>query len=308
MTKSNINNLPEELESKKISKKDAINAIWAEIYIKPYVYGLEDLDEDEKSEFLLDVREKLGLLFTKYNKELGTFSTFIRGCLIFMKSSWKKRIRKEKSKRSTTETFLINNFQNDSENFLPENFLDKSFFESDGKIKKLKKSSDCKTKIKIFTILALTLKACRDVDDDLISKISNFIGMDEKALQNLVQEMKNITIQNEDAREKLIEKRNKAFYSRRNCRIEMKKNAIDHFTYEKLKARFNKHTKSWIKSNECLSKRGISGPTIVDVAKKLGLKPRTVGFYLFCAKKNLSKEQIEETVDNESSETTCDKN
>lgn len=289
MKKININDLPEELESKKISPEDAVNAVWAEIYTNPKNYGLEDFSEDEKSDFLIDFREKISLLFSKYDKNLGTFSAFLRGCITFLKSSWKKRILKEKSDKKTTESFLIDKLKNDLSKFSSENSI-----ESDGKSETTKKDSDCKIKIKTLTILVLALKACRDIDDELISKMSKFAGIDERKLQKLVQEMKNVALQNENAREKLIAKRNNAFYFRRKYGIEMQKMEINDFSYEKLRLRYEHQTKNWIKSNELLTKRGINGPTNVDVAKKLGLKPRTVGFYLFKAKKNLSENQMEQ--------------
>lgn len=290
MEKININDLPEALESKKISMDKAINAVWAEIYINPHRYGLEDFSEDEKSDFLIDFREKISLLFSKYDKNLATFSAFLRGCIAFMKSSWKKRVLKETSDKKTAESFLIDKLKNDLTKFSSENLS-----ESNIKNKSSKKESDCKIKIKTLTVLVLALKACRDIDDDLISKISKFTEMSENALHKLVQEMKNVALQNENAREKLIAKRNNAFYFRRKYVMEMRETGINSFSYEKLKSRYEHQTKNWIKSNELLAKRGINAPTNVDVAKKLGLKPRTVGFYLFKAKKNLSGSQKEKT-------------
>lgn len=305
MNKININDVPNLLESKKITEEQAVKIVWTEIYIKPYIYGLEDFDEDQKSDFLIDFSGKIHLLFKRYNKELGAFSSFIRGCVVLMKSSWKKRIRKQKLQNSTMSDFIVNNFKNES--YETETHQD-DFLENVNSIKNEDEKSECKTKIRAFTVLALTLKACRDVDDKLISKISDYTGMKKDALQKLVQEMKNVALENEDARQKLIERRDNAFYFRRKYGMEMNEDGISKFSYENLKERYEHQTKNWIKSNELLTKRGMNGPTNIEVAKKLGLKPRTVGFYLFCAKKNLIKNDSDLNTENAEDNDSLDKN
>lgn len=291
MEKININDLPEALESKKISMDKAINAVWAEIYINPHRYGLEDFSEDEKSDFLIDFREKISLLFSKYDKNLATFSAFLRGCIAFMKSSWKKRVLKETSDKKTAESFLIDKLKNDLTKFSSENLS-----ESNIKNKSSKKESDCKIKIKTLTVLVLALKACRDIDDDLISKNKQIHrNVRKRTAQTRPGNEKCRASKRKHKRKTYRETEQRSFYFRRKYVMEMRETGINSFSYEKLKSRYEHQTKNWIKSNELLTKRGINAPTNVDVAKKLGLKPRTVSFYLFKAKKNLSGSQKEKT-------------
>lgn len=316
MKKININDVPQLLSSNQISIKEAVNIIWSEIYTKPYVYGLENFDEDEKSDFLLQFHKKIPLLIKRYDKNLGNFSNFIRGCIHFTKISWKKMQRRHELPINTTDNFLINKSNdeylqvNDSNQieFLQnlDNFSNQN--EEDNKEPEQNEDSECKTKIKILTVLALTLKACRDVDDKLISKISKYTGMNEDALHNLVQEMKNNEIQNDGTKEKLIAKRNNAFYFHRKYKTEMEQPGISDSSYENLKSRYERQTKNWIKSSRLLAKRGTLGPSNAEIAKKLGLKPRTVGFYLFCAKKNLIKNDSDLNTENAEDNDSLDKN
>lgn len=306
MEKIDINILPEKLESKEISINDAVNLIWSEIYINPFRYGLADFDEDERSDFLLEFREKLPSLFRRFDKSLGFFSSYLRGCIFYKKISWKKNRTNRNAGYFTTDKFLLDKIRDSSsieENELYEETSEISEYEiKNNEIHISDNNQESKSKVEIFTILALTLKACNDVDDKLISKISNFTGMKEDALHKLVQEMKSVASKNKKSMEKIIKRRNNAFYFRRKYGLEMQNSLPSSESYEELQKRYNSQTKNWIKNNEILQNQYAKGPSNVEIAKKLGLNPRTVGFYLFCAKKKLSKTQNEEISDDENSE------
>ncbi len=298
MQKVNINDLPKLLGEGKLTQNEAVNALWAEIYTKPFFYGLHDLNEDERSDFLLDFREKIISALKNYDEKQGCVQSFLRGCVRFRKLSWQKKCREQELRRKTAGIFLTEKSKDEYSSCFEENLTESE----SGKIDMLKTGSKCKMKIKALTMLILTLKACREVDDNLISKISDFTGLTEEELQKLVQEMKNTAFQKEEKREKLISKRNNAFYFRRKYSLEMQNSNNDPFSLKNLKERYENHSKNWIKNNALLTRSCVSGPSNNEIAKKLGLKPRTVCFYLFCAKKTFSKSEKTETADDEETE------
>lgn len=297
MDKINIDTLPEKLNSHEITMEEAVNIIWVELYTHPQIYGLADFDEDEKSDFLLSFRERFPLLFKTYDTNLGIFSNYIRGNIYFKKISWKKKQLQKKIKGETEASFFIEKFdeksgmQNESQSKASEKSEELS---ADELKPEFTEESECKSKIKIFTVLALALKACHDIDDEMISKISKYTGLKENSLQKIVQEMKSVELKTSKSRERLVRRRNHAFYFRRKYGLEMQNIPEAEPSYAEIRERYDFQTKNWIKSNELLAKRSKIGPTNVDIAKRLGLKPRTVGFYLFCAKKNLSKNENDE--------------
>lgn len=297
MDKINIDTLPEKLNSHEITMEEAVNIIWVELYTHPQIYGLADFDEDEKSDFLLSFRERFPLLFKTYDTNLGIFSNYIRGNIYFKKISWKKKQLQKKIKGETEASFFIEKFDEKSgmQNESQSKASEKSEELSTDELKpEFTEESECKSKIKIFTVLALALKACHDIDDEMISKISKYTGLKENSLQKIVQEMKSVELKTSKSRERLVRRRNHAFYFRRKYGLEMQNIPEAEPSYAEIRERYDFQTKNWIKSNELLAKRSKIGPTNVDIAKRLGLKPRTVGFYLFCAKKNLSKNENDE--------------
>lgn len=295
MQKVNINDLPQLFRENKIKKQEIINFLWEEIYTKPNFYGLQDYDEDEKSDFLLDFRGKILPTLKNYNENLGSLQRFLRGCIKLRKISWEKKRMQEEIKSKTAGIFLTGKSKDEySSKF--ENNLDE---QENKNQKNIKSGSKCKMKIKALTMLILTLKACREVDDKLISKISDFTGLTEEALQKLVQEMKNVAFKKEEKREKLISKRNNAFYFRRKYSLEMQNLGNDALSYSNLKERYENQSRNWIKNNALLTRSCVTSPSNNEIAKKLGLKPRTVGFYLFCAKKTFGNLENSEKPDEE---------
>lgn len=299
MQKVNINDLPNLFRENKITKQEIINILWAEIYTKPNFYGLQDFDEDEKSDFLIDFREKIILILKNYDEKQGCLQSFLRGCIKFRKISWEKKRRQEEISSQTAGIFLAGKSKDEYSSKFEDNLSESE----KGNHKILKNGSKCKMKIKALTMLILTLKACREIDDNLISKISDFTGLTEDVLQKLVQEMKNVAFKKEEKREKLIAKRNNAFYFRRKYGLEMQNLGNDALSYSNLKERYENQSKNWIKNNALLTRSSVTSPSNNEIAKKLGLKPRTVGFYLFCARKTFGNLENSEYKGDEETET-----
>lgn len=298
MQETNINNLIDLIKSKEITTEEAVNRIWVEIYTHPNFYSLDDFDEDQRSDFLIDFREQIPKLIENYDENLGTLSNFLAGCIRYGKFSWKKQFRKQKLNGNITEAYIASRTKNKQLetdiDFLMD-LRDSSQEEKTERDFSADEDSECKMKIKALTILILMLKACRDIDDNLITKISKFTEIKEEKLQKLVQDMKNSTAKNDIKIEKIISRRNNAFYFRRKHRLEMKELGIKDFSYNNLKERFERQTKIWMKNNEILGKYGSSNvPTNAEIARKLGMRPRTVGFYLFTAKKTFNLSENEE--------------
>lgn len=303
MQETNINNLIDLVKSKTITTEEAVNRIWVEIYTHPNSYGLEDFDEDQKSDFLIDFKSKIPKLLEHYDENLGALSNFLAGCVRYGKFAWKKHFHKQKLNGNIAEEYIIDKTKNkqlESDIDFLMSLKDSRSEEKEEQNFSVDEESECKAKIKALTVLILMLKACRDIDDNLITKISKFTEIKEEKLQKLVQDMKNATVKNDISVEKIISRRNNAFYFRRKHRLEMKELGIKDCSYNNLKERFDRQTKIWMKNNELLGKYGSSKvPTNAEIARKLGMRPRTVGFYLFTAKKTFNIGENEDAGKNE---------
>lgn len=277
------------LESKKITLKEAARRIWADIYLNPVKYGLDEFNEDERSDFLMEFQGKLPLILSKYDRTKSTLSTFLTACIRYRKRGWIKRKNKKDTELETSLSYLYVDFINKT---FEQSVLPFENITSDIDSKKIvftNEGSECRKKINVFTALVLLLKACRDVDDRMISKISQFTDIEEKKLQNLVQEMRNAVLKANIYAEKLCTTRDNAFFFRKKYGLEISQNRISSLSYDALKKKYDYQTEIWEKANSYLQKSELRSPSNIEIGEKLKLPPRTVGFYLFHARKNLEK-------------------
>ena len=81
MTKHNIEDLPQAVKSKILTKQEAARIIWEEVYTKPYRYGLKRFTADQKSDILIELLPNFEKLFDKFIPEGSSFSTYVTGCI-----------------------------------------------------------------------------------------------------------------------------------------------------------------------------------------------------------------------------------
>lgn len=286
MNKTNIERLPEAVRNKSLAKSKAVQIIWEELYTRPYLYGLHLLNEDQLSEFLLKILPKFEGMIEKFRPGSASFRQFISNYLLHYKHTFLRKQREEYTDLKSSTTQLLTTFEEESQKYIlavaepspmekqqqPRSFKDivskdtKSFEENQRRIAEI-------------TALILAMKACNDIDDDMIRTVSDFTGLDRKILHGKIEELRESTKKKTTQCGTLIRRRNNAFFFHRKYREEMLAPTTTKNQKEKLQRRFDTQTKRWQKRNEQLSLCSKT-PSNEEIAKIVGIKTRTVSFYI----------------------------
>lgn len=305
----NLEDLPQAVADKVLSKQEAANIIWAELYTKPGKYGLGLLDEDEKSDLLLYMRRYFETIFDHFIPGTVQFKTYVIGCVLNYRSNFKRFMKTKQQDQECLESFLMMNLSDSYMMFSPENNVQES--PSSGKGTEDKEDKNEKTfeqirnqestnhsqkmkKIAKLTAIILLLKACNDISDEQIDSVSEFTGVSRDLLHEAVMKMKKQTEKKTFIYSKLVEKRNNAFFFHRKYMYDMmvKESPAEPDGTEKLREKYELQTKKWENHNKKLSVRSVS-PSNKEIGKLLDLKTRTVSYYINHVRNEENRKQLE---------------
>ena len=300
MRNIDIESLPQAVKNNELSKKEAARMIWEDVYIHPKKYGLILFSEDQKSELLLSIQSLFEKLFDKFIPGSISFRTFITGCIANYKNTFLKTQLINELERRTLLSYFIAKTEEDVEKYMiniddeeecgiSENKKSISDFTNSEQ----GKGNDKKKRIAELTALVLMMKACKDIDEDTLKSVSEFTGIHKAELFKTVEELKKSMERKEERSQLLIRKRNNAFFFHRKYMQQMTAAKSSEKTIRELKEKYNKQTKKWEIHNKNLSVRS-NTPSNKEIAKIIGLKPRTVSFYINHAKKESNRNLIRE--------------
>lgn len=290
MQKMDIESLPEAVRKNLISRQEAANIIWEEVYTNPQKYGLMKLSEDQKSELLLENRKYFSQIFDKFIPGTTTFKTFLSGCIQNHKHKFLRCEKTRETERRTIDSFLISEIENETKKY--------SVSLDDGIPVKLPASKNLHTgkrerKIMTFTVLVLLLKACNDIDGDTIKSASIFTGIKESLLYEKIEKLKEQSFEKEMRIKDLVRRRNDAFFYRRKYMQELFSKKSSKNRIGEVEHLYQKQTRIWENHNKAISARILS-PSNEEIAKIVGLNPRTVSFYINHAKNKGKIERMRE--------------
>lgn len=299
MNNEDIEKLPNLVKSGKISITEAVNVIWEDIYTKPYYYGLGYFTDDQRSEFLIEIHDLLEKLFAKFNGGALSFRAFVAGCIANNKMSFLRTQFSKSTEDRSMVGFLKTRGEEESEKY--ENGFEniEAYEKQEAKVKKFsdiieQETTDRKKRDKRIaevTTLVLALKACKDLDDDMVCKVSDFTEIDKEVLYDKLQELKKSMGTREKNHQKIVRKRNNAFFYHRKYMEEMISPDTSEKKLARLRQKYEIQTKKWEDSNKILSEFSQS-PSNDEIAKAIGLKPRMVSFYINHARKAENRKRI----------------
>lgn len=304
-----IENLPEAVRENRISKKEAVNIIWEELYLHPYRYGLLKMTEDQRSDFLLDLHDTFEKLFDKFIPGAISFGAYIAGCISNYKMSFLRNQLAEENEQKSAKILLRTQTEENIEKYLIKlNQLDsttsaskKTFSDITGQ--KTENKEQRKKRIAEITALVLLMKACKDIDDETIESVVHFTGVDKALIYEKIQELKEKMTGKDVYSERLVRKRNNAFFFHRKYMQEMLVSAASESKMNELKEKYDKQTKKWKSHNNALAVRS-NTPSNEEVANVIGIKPRMVSFYIRNARTGVAFKKTQKDKDKENESKT----
>ncbi len=287
---TNIEDIPLRVAQGKMTRAEAANIIWTDIYLYPGKYGLT-LTEDQKSDFLLYLRARLEGIFDDFEINKTKFRTYIWGLAKNTYLSWIRSVKKTEDDEYTIRKSFnaLYEFANNECYRLEETLCAEPNVIREHWKKKEREMAEKGT-------LILALKSCYDIDEQLVDSVSKFTHIKKEKLFEKIEKMRQKSEYKISRRDEIIRSRDNAFYFHRKYLLELSKLKKGTSSFERVQKKYRQQTERWIRQNRVLSHRFVLAPSNVDIAKELGLKPRQVCFYIDHIKRRRAyfREQIAE--------------
>lgn len=209
-----------EFKKGNCSEQETLNAILTAIFKNRSYFGLEKLDEDNFSDFLLYLQERLPRFMDFYNPERSRFSTYLRKICSTQLRSWYRRFYQNYARDMALTTYALEEKMLDITSNEPEEQFSTDTDKPDKELTDF--LSHLNRKIPVSTkIMMLALKSASFLTPIHIRKICRMTEISEDELY----EKLDVINKNLDARlkrqEHLIQLQNEAYIMRKESGIKM---------------------------------------------------------------------------------------
>ncbi len=297
----NLDEIPQMLENGSLTIKDAVMRVLGALYTNPCRFNLHDMDEEERSDFLLDSLERFQRLLCRYDKKQGPLGAFIFYSLPGIRKTWTKRRKEEDMSKKAVRRNLKNIYKDD----LEDNEISWEIKESDGlKVKDSagenleepllfkrvfgRRSSLLETKdffYKRRAAFILALKSAWYIDDESVGKLSGYCGFSKECVFKAIRKVRKGLEPRQKQRAELELRRDKAWLFVCKYR-EMLANADpESERYKTLKRKLDYQLNSWKNKTKILQSCQMTlAPKNKDLAKMFKIEPYKVSVLLKYAK------------------------
>ena len=272
-----LNDLPNMIRQGTISKENAVKTLWGEVYSNPRAYGLRGLTDDQKSDLLLHYKDRFERLFDTYDENRGKFSTYVYSWMQNCKVTWKLKLLRAHSKQICESKLLGQNYLDTYDSYEKNAFN----LESEKNVNNINTSKFHRLEKSAKKVIHfLTLKACNELSDETIAKISAFLNLGEGELERQIQEVKLESAEKVEKRKEIIYIRNRAYYFRKKHLRDLLRIIPGTLLHRKTLKAYRSQSARWIKYNALLAERFSESPSNETIAKIAKTNPRQVSFYL----------------------------
>ncbi|MBO7122749.1 MAG: hypothetical protein J6V90_05660 [Treponema sp.] len=296
-----LDSIPKLLELGKMTKKEAVMKIMQVVYTNPGRFNLLDMDEDERSDFLLDAFKRFDGLLDRYKKSVGSLGAYIYYSISGIKMTWARK----KGEELSIKRAIRRDFKN-----IYENALEKS--------ERLAKANDDLMRLKdagmggsdeplVFTRIlgrrsnyletkeifykkraafVLALKSAWYLDDKKLGAICDYCKLPQKSFFKTAFIIKRSLVERSEKRAKIEEMRDKAWLFVCKYREELARLDPKCERFKLVKKRLEYQLNSWKNKNKILQSYQLSlSPRNKDLAKMLKIKSYRLSVFLNYAKK-----------------------
>ncbi len=274
-----------------LTLEQAKNCLLETMFLHRREYGLGGLDDDEFSEFILYIQNRIPVLIEKYDPSIGEFSTYLFGTFTLSLSWLKRRNRIKYQKDSLAMDITVEeSYAHPGETQPEEEAIDRRMAEYSIRRRPLNLATAApdprqeeSMELNRLTFLVLALKSCHGITDDLVEKVALISGMEKPRLQELLDEARKSMVLKERKIHELENRRNYAYYHHK------KLQAYSPDSLEEC----SKFRERWARAIEELSVcRDRLVPTNKTVGKLLGISPRKVAYLLRRAHGNVDSTDL----------------
>lgn len=302
-----LDDIPYLIASKKMSVPDARVHIYTALYLNPARFNLQELDEDTRSDFLLDFfQNKTEKLIQNFNPELSLFGAYVYYMVQVQKLTYINTVARKNSFNRTVMHNAISDYHEKMEQIMdsvteiaetvppytPESDEDEIPHLVYRRLLKkephrLSAADSYRRKLKIG-ILLLALKSAWYISDEQINKVSKICRISSGVLTDSICTLKSKLINKALNRERIEQARNRAYCFIHDYKTKLEKDGEPEngIVFTRHQKRLAYHTDSWQTKTRTLQTGGRKiAPTNSEIAGILGLTDKWVSQYLTKIKK-----------------------
>ena len=306
MTKLNLNLIPDMLQKKEVTRKEALNLLCEFILSDSPVFGLIKFDEDFISELILRILERGTVIFDSFNPNSGSFFTYFFKYVQSVKFHLLKELSiKELKYKHVVELskeelyisdsnstyypskYLIKNEEKNIDEILKNNAIYPKDF-----LKLIKKHPRGYEKL----LLVLALKSSYNITETNLNMIASCCNINKEKLQEIVDYLNDKLEYKLKRKRELEEKRNSVYFYKKKYEHQIKKlneevKEDNKYVSESLTEKYNRKYEKWGTLNKKLNNSThFFKPTNKEIANVLGLCERQVNYYIKALKNINDKE------------------
>ena len=306
MTKLNLNLIPDMLQKKEVTRKEALNLLCEFILSDSPVFGLIKFDEDFISELILRILERGTVIFDSFNPNSGSFFTYFFKYVQSVKFHLLKELSiKELKYKHVVELSKEDLYISDSNNtYYPSKYLIKN---EEKNIDEILKNSAIYPKdfLKLIKkhprgyeklLLVLALKSSYNITETNLNMIASCCNINREKLQEIVDYLNDKLEYKLKRKRELEEKRNSVYFYKKKYEHQIKKlneevKEDNKYVSESLTEKYNRKYEKWGTLNKKLNNSShFFKPTNKEIANVLGLCERQVNYYIKALKNINDKE------------------
>lgn len=300
MTDIKLDDIPDLVKSNKLSKQEACLQVYYILYTNPPRFGLLDLDEDTRSDFLLYfLQNKTSTLLESYNPMISPFGAYVYKTIQTSLMTFSKKLQDHKNYNKIFIQDSICSYQQqseDSENSIlkiasqepafssvdPNNYIPhlvyRQIFSKASHRLAVNDSKDRKIK---RGILILALKSAWYISDSQINRVSQICSIPTQVITDSVCKLKSRLINKALNRQLIENNRNRAYCFIHNYKMQLENKESDSIKLEQIKKKLDFQTENWNKKTLRLkSGKNKIAPTNEEIGEIIGLSGRFVSFYI----------------------------
>lgn len=306
MTKLNLNLIPDMLQKKEVTRKEALNLLCEFILSDSPVFGLIKFDEDFISELILRILERGTVIFDSFNPNSGSFFTYFFKYVQSVKFHLLKELSiKELKYKHVVELSKEDLYISDSNStYYPSKYLIKN---EEKNIDEILKNSAIYPKdfLKLIKkhprgyeklLLVLALKSSYNITETNLNMIASCCNINREKLQEIVDYLNDKLEYKLKRKRELEEKRNSVYFYKKKYEHQIKKlneevKEDNKYVSESLTEKYNRKYEKWGTLNKKLNNSShFFKPTNKEIANVLGLCERQVNYYIKALKNINDKE------------------
>jgi len=236
------------------------------VYRAPALFGYGGFSPDSRAGFLAAAVKEIPRIMERYDPARGAFVPYLVSVVKLNAQGWAR----DAAKRSSAEAGLARCFAPDMAEAAA------AAYEADTEYGGAPGLPGPCAPVPADTLVVLVLKAACDVTGRHVEAAAAAAGVSRETLSALVEQTRESLAKKSEARRKLCESRNRAFFFKSRCRAELERMPPECARYSAVKKQFLYHARLYAQRNEMLRTSRAAAPSNRFIGEMLGIETRRV--------------------------------